>query len=42
MANWNWCNLYNCWCADANEITDGDGMCDYNCDNCEDHEEIKP
>ena len=34
-----WCNHYNCWCCDAEDITDGEGDCDYECDDCE-HIEI--
>lgn len=37
-----WCNFYNCWCSDAEEITDGLGDCDYDCRGCDDCEEIKP
>lgn len=37
-----WCNHYNCWCSDAEEITDGMGDCDYSCEGCEECEEIKP
>jgi hypothetical protein len=36
-----WCNHYNCWCNDAEDITDGMGDCDYECNGCEDCEEIK-
>lgn len=35
-----WCSYYNCWCSDAKEITDGEGDCDYNCNNCVNKEEV--
>ncbi|GAB6170601.1 hypothetical protein JCM15765_08760 [Paradesulfitobacterium aromaticivorans] len=37
-----WCNYYGCWCSDAKDITDGLGDCDYNCQDCDYCEEIKP
>jgi len=36
-----WCNVYGCWCADVEEITDNQYSCDINCDDCEDMEKIK-
>lgn len=36
-----WCNLINCWCDDAEEITEGQ-ICDCDCNNCDEMEEIKP
>lgn len=30
-----WCVLYCCWCSNAEDITDGMGGCDYNCNGCE-------
>ncbi|UZW13217.1 hypothetical protein OSC52_15375 [Clostridium pasteurianum] len=35
-----WCNHYNCWCSDAEDITDNIGDCDYDCSCCDDMEEI--
>lgn len=37
-----WCNYFNCWCSDAENITDGLGACDYDCNDCDECEEIKP
>lgn len=37
-----WCNYYNCWCDDAEYITDGMGDCGYGCQGCPEYEEIKP
>lgn len=36
-----WCNHYNCWCSDAEEITDGLGDCDYDCKGCDNAEEAE-
>lgn len=35
-----WCNQYQCWCSDAEEITDGMGDCDYDCRDCPEAEEV--
>lgn len=35
-----WCNKANCWCDDVREITDEQLDCDYDCNNCEECEEI--
>lgn len=36
-----WCNHYNCWCDDAEEITEGlDNYCDYDCKYCDESAEI--
>lgn len=35
-----WCNLANCWCDEAEEITEGQLGCDYECKGCEECEEI--
>lgn len=37
-----WCNHYNCWCSDAEDITDGTGDCDYDCNDCDECESIEP
>lgn len=36
-----WCNYYNAWCDEAEDITDGVGGCDYNCNDCENCFEVK-
>lgn len=36
-----WCNYYNCWCDIAENITDGHGGCDYDCEGCEQMELIE-
>ncbi len=37
-----WCNRYDCWGSDAEDITDGMADCDYDCSDCDDSEEVKP
>lgn len=39
-SGYNWCNFYNCWCSDAEDITDGRGDCNYNCKDCEHVEKV--
>lgn len=34
-----WCNLYNCFCDEVNETVD-ERLCDEDCINCDDSEEI--
>jgi len=37
-----WCNIYNCWCSDVEEVIDvEDAECDLDCKNCEECEEIR-
>lgn len=36
-----WCNVYGCWCADVEEITDGQYFCNLDCNDCEDMEKIE-
>jgi hypothetical protein len=36
-----WCNHYNCWCTDVDDITDGEADCDSECSSCEYSENIK-
>jgi len=35
-----WCKVYSCWCEDAEDITDGNGVCDYDCRNCDEVDEV--
>jgi hypothetical protein len=35
-----WCNQYNCFCSEVEEITEGMGCCDYECYGCEEAVEI--
>lgn len=35
-----WCNKYNMWANEAEDLTDGMGDCEYACNGCEDSEEI--
>ena len=37
-----WCNFYNAWCSDVDDITDGMADCDLDCKDCDDCEEIGP
>lgn len=30
----NWCNKYQCWCDEAEDITENMGDCDYDCRGC--------
>lgn len=30
-----WCNYYNCWCSDIEEILEGNQSCDEDCNDCE-------
>lgn len=34
-----WCNLYNCFCNEVDEIIE-ETFCDGDCRNCEDSEEL--
>ena len=34
-----WCNLYNCWCDEVEDIIDELG-CDGDCKNCEESESL--
>lgn len=29
-----WCDHYNCWCSDVEEITEGQFNCDLECNDC--------
>lgn len=36
-----WCNYYNCWCTDVEEIIPEEGIqCELDCKHCENMEEI--
>ena len=35
-----WCNVAQCWCNDVEDVTDEQLGCDYDCNNCEEYEEI--
>ena len=35
-----WCGLYGCWANEAEDITEGMGACDYECNGCEESEEV--
>ena len=37
-----WCNYIGCSCDYVEELTEGDCNCGYDCDNCQDSEEIEP
>lgn len=37
-----WCNLYGCWCSDVEEILEDLPDCNFECEDCEESEEIKP
>jgi hypothetical protein len=30
-----WCNLYNCFCDEAEEIAEESLYCDFDCNECE-------
>jgi hypothetical protein len=36
-----WCDHYNCWCSDVEEITDGQYACDLDCNDCNNLEYVK-
>jgi len=36
-----WCNLYNCWCDEAEGIAEYEGDCSYECNHCDDCEEVE-
>ena len=36
-----WCNIYRCWCADVEEITDNQYSCDLDCDDCDDMDKVE-
>lgn len=36
-----WCNKYNMWCSQVEELTDGQADCELDCSDCEYCEEVK-
>lgn len=39
----NWCNYYNCWCDDVEEIIPEEGIeCELDCKHCKNVEKIEP
>lgn len=30
-----WCKVAECWCDEAEDITEGQLGCDYDCNNCD-------
>lgn len=38
-----WCNYYNCWCDDIEEVIPEEGIeCELDCRHCENMEKIEP
>lgn len=38
-----WCNYYNCWCNDVEEVIPEEGIvCELDCSSCSDMEKIEP
>jgi len=37
-----WCNYYNCWCNEVEDIIEEGIECDLECNDCEECEDIKP
>lgn len=37
----NWCNKYNMWCDEVEDLMDGENDCDCNCRSCEYKERVK-
>lgn len=38
-----WCNYYNCWCNDVEEVIPEEGIdCELDCEHCKNLEKIEP
>lgn len=35
-----WCNMYNCWCSDAEDMFGEENMCDFECSGCDEQENV--